>query len=112
MRKFCIDYEDVNMVKSHFRGHPIIRINNNWVYEDTYTLSGFGSEVRLCKKCNKTFEGSNTGDADPCLSELPGVDNACCGHGVPERAYIRFTNGVIIEGFNVIKYTEKWKGGK
>lgn len=95
-------------IRSHIRGHPIIFIDNKWVYEDTGTRSGFGHEVRPCKKCGKTFEGSNIGDADPCLGELPGVDNACCGHGVHSDAYIRFTNGVVIEGFNKIKYTEKY----
>ena len=100
------------MKRSHFRGHPIIFIDGIWVYEDTGERSGFGYEVRPCAKCGKTFEGSNNGDADPCLGNLPGVDNACCGHGAPESAYVRFTSGVIIEGFDVIKYTEQWKDYK
>lgn len=61
--------------------------------------AGFGYEVRPCKKCGIIFEGSNSGDPDPCLGNLPGVSNACCGHGVPEDAYINFTNGVMIRGF-------------
>ena len=31
------------------------------------------------------------------------VDNACCGHGVQEESYIRFTNGVAIRGFKVVE---------
>ena len=96
------------MIRSHFRGHPIIWKNNEWVYEDTEEASGFNSIVRPCKKCGKTFEGSSIGDADPCIGELPGVDNACCGHGVPELAYIRFETGVVVKGFS-IEYTERWK---
>jgi hypothetical protein len=79
-----------------------------WVYEDTWRRSGFGHEVRPCKKCGQLFEGSNIGEADPCLGDLPGVDNACCGHGVREQSYIRFTSGVVVKGFE-IEYTEQWK---
>jgi hypothetical protein len=89
--------------KAYFRGHEIRHLYNNvWVYADTGTRAGFGYEVRPCKKCGKTFEGSNIGEPDPCLGTLPGVDNACCGHGVREDAYIRFTNGVIVTGFDII----------
>ena len=44
-----------------------------------------------CSKCNKqrTEEGY-----DACLGYLPGVKNACCGHG--EEGYIQFENGTIL----------------
>lgn len=47
-----------------------------------------------CKRCGlpPTAEGH-----DPCLGALPGVSNACCGHGW-QRGYIAFTNGVVIRG--------------
>ena len=38
---------------------------------------------------------------DACLGILPGVDNACCGHGVREKSYIRFSNGMVVKGFEV-----------
>lgn len=88
--------------KSHWRGHPIIWLKSQekWVFEDDLSdIMANGGEIRPCVKCGKTFQGSNTGDPDPCIGVLPGVDNACCGHGVPEMAYIRFTNGVTIKGF-------------
>ena len=88
-------------VKGYFRGHPIIFIDGKWLYEDTLRQAGFGYEVRPCKKCGKVFEGSNVGDPDPCLGNLPGVDNACCGHGVRGQSYIRFINGVVIRGFEI-----------
>ena len=87
------------MVRSFFRGHPTVCIGGEWLYEDTQTPAGFCGEIRPCKRCGKVFDGSNAGKADPCLGELPGVDNACCGHGEKSQAYIRFTNGVIIHGF-------------
>lgn len=37
-------------------------------------------------------------------------DNACCGHGIRKEAYIRFTNGVVVKGFDVIEYTERHTG--
>lgn len=89
------------MTRSFFRGHPTVFIDGKWLYEDTMTQAGFNGEVRPCKKCGKVFEGSNIGDVDPCLGLLPGVDNACCGHGEKSQAYIRFTNGVTIRGFEL-----------
>ena len=92
--------------RSYFRGHPIVWVDEKWVYKDTSKEAGFNGEVRPCKKCGALFEGSNEGDADPCLGELPGADNACCGHGVPSQAYIRFTNGVAVTGFTKVHKPE------
>lgn len=89
------------MQRSYFRGHPIIFINNKWVFEDNYELlPGYGGnpKPRACKKCGSKHEMH---ESDSCLGDLPGVDNACCGHGVREQAYIRFTNGTIVRGFEV-----------
>jgi len=89
------------MQHSNFRGHPTIFMNGKWVYEDTLApLPGYGGDPkpRPCKKCGSKHEMH---ESDPCLGDLPGVDNACCGHGVREQAYIRFTNGKIVRGFEV-----------
>ncbi len=88
--------------RSHFRGHPIIWLDNKWLYEDNKEpIPGWGGENRPCIKCGST-KWSGDGEVDECLGILPGVDNACCGHGVPENAYIRFTNGVAIRGFVLV----------
>jgi len=103
--------EDIKVGCSFFRGHPIHWNGKEWRYTDNgEPIPAQGGEIRPCKKCGK-LETLGEGEVDPCLSNLPGVDNACCGHGNPERSYIRFTNGVIVEGFKV-SYTEKWKGDK
>ena len=49
---------------------------------------------RECPTCGlkPTAEGH-----DPCLASLPGVRNACCGHGV-KPGYIQFDDGTIIRG--------------
>lgn len=95
-------------VKSYFRGHEVYFSNNSWYYTDDDSLAGFDGEVRPCKKCGRVFQGSNIGDPDPCIGDLPGVDNACCGHGIKENSYIRFTNGIVVKNFD-IEYTERWK---
>ncbi len=88
--------------RSHFRGHPIVWLSERWVYEDNQEpIPGWGGENRSCIKCGST-EWSGDGHVDQCLGVLPGVDNACCGHGAPEEAYIHFTNGVMIRGFVVV----------
>lgn len=35
---------------------------------------------------------------DPCIENLPGVMNACCGHGKPECAYIQYSPTSLIRG--------------
>ena len=97
--------------RAHFRGHPIhwddAVISDDglsvgaWLYSDTGERVGFSSSVRPCAACGQVFAGANHGDPDPCLGNLPGVDNACCGHGVRSQAYVRFTNGVVLRGFTI-----------
>lgn len=57
-----------------------------------------------CPKCGRkeTSEGH-----DPCIANLPGVLNACCGHGNKE-GYIMFENGITIRG----NFTVENKNGK
>lgn len=92
-----------DMGRSFFRGHPIVWQGDNdtgrWVYEDTgEPLPEAGGTERPCTICGAQMA---LGTEDACLGRLPGVDNACCGHGHPEIAYIRFTNGVVIRDFRV-----------
>jgi hypothetical protein len=88
-------------MKSYFHGHKIIYKNDQWVYADTKKPIIEDSH-RACKKCGFGFK-----DYDACLGKLPGVINACCGHGVDE-GYIQFENGVIIRGiFKVEKAKEQ-----
>lgn len=94
---------------SHFRGHPTTRVGDGpWMYDDTgEPLPCDGGDVRPCAKCGELFT-LGEGEVDPCLGVLPGVDNACCGHGVREDSYVRFTTGVVLRGFD-IEYTQVWK---
>ena len=84
-------------VRSGLRGHYRTWDNalKRWAYEDSCV-----DDLLLCKKCCETIDGS---EPDICLGNLPGVDSACCGHGIREQAYIRFTNGLTVRGFCVEK---------
>lgn len=55
-----------------------------------------GIGINICKHCNleRTPEGH-----DGCLGALPGVMNACCGHGkYGSGTYVQLLDGVSISG--------------
>lgn len=79
------------MITTYLNGHKIIWSHRDecWYYED----GGIANDqnLRPCPKCGKLPINGH----DACLLDLPGVENACCGHGV-ERGYIEFSNGLTI----------------
>lgn len=85
--------------RSRWRGHRIYldQTNDVWKYEDTDQPVPENKE-RMCGFCNlpTTKEGH-----DPCIANLPGVKNACCGHGSEKDSYIQFENGVVVRGFRI-----------
>lgn len=79
----------------YIRGHRMMRVGNDWVYCDTgKTYQDDRGWERPCGKCGlaTTPEGH-----DPCIANLPGVANACCGHGT-QQGYIQFWDGRVIRG--------------
>lgn len=94
-------------MSQYFYGHPI-----KWVEYDDESSEPFYVDndepcwrvpFRPCPKCRLTPEveepGVNSGH-DPCIANLPGVDYACCGHGV-EQGYIKFKDGRIFRFDNL-----------
>ena len=81
---------------THFRGHHIHSYDGiNWVLtEEDVPLT---EEVKDRLKCPRCGNGPTPEGHDHCLKTLPGIRNACCGHGV-EVGYIQFENGVTIRG--------------
>ncbi len=81
------------MKKSFYRGHEIINVGESWLYKDN-NKPVKDDKNRDCYVCGNpdTKEGH-----DPCLGTLPGVSNACCGHGIND-GYIQFENGVTVRG--------------
>lgn len=70
-----------------------------WYYSDT------GEDVntvnRPCAHCQaaSTEEGH-----DACLGTLPGVSNACCGHGDLEQLYVLLEDGRRLEYNEALAY--------
>lgn len=81
--------------RSLLRGHEIEYLDGEWVYSDTKDTTVLTHHERPCGFCNKhsTPEGH-----DACLGTLPGIMNACCGHGQTKEAYVQFMDGVCIRG--------------
>jgi hypothetical protein len=75
-------------------GHAIRGGPRRYFYVDTGKMVKCPWE-RPCPKCGHY----RTKDKhDPCIANLPGVRNACCGHGV-EESYVQFENGMVICGW-------------
>ena len=78
-----------------WRGHAMFcDVHGQWRYTDTEQLVSEHVE-RDCAQCGQasTIEGH-----DACLGELPGVVNACCGHGDEWKAYVVLENGERLGG--------------
>lgn len=96
------------------RGHRIVTLSGGmpansrsvWVYADTGEPVS-ANPNRDCGHCGlaNTPEGH-----DGCLGTLPGVMNACCGHGTGE-AYVQFPPGNVTvygaEGLKVIEVLKR-----
>lgn len=82
------------MATSKWRGHKIFWSDGLWCYSDNLQPVR-NDKNRACRKCKKenTPEGH-----DGCLGTLPGVMNACCGHGRKKDAYVQLINGQTIHG--------------
>ena len=76
---------------AYTRGHPITfnELAGEWVFADT--LTPIAGVERPCTLCGKTAEVDGP---DPCWGMLPGVKEACCGHGV-QPPYIMWDNGEV-----------------
>ena len=68
------------------RGHPIYHDGVQWRFKDTNEATMEHWQERPCGVCglHNTPEGH-----DGCLGTLPGVMNACCGHGFTSESYIQ-----------------------
>lgn len=83
------------------RGHPMYQDDNGvWRFIDTDEPTETTWFNRPCGHCG-LYGNSSEGKPDPCLGDLAGVTNACCGHGTPSEAYICFMGGLVIRGFTI-----------
>lgn len=98
--------------KSKLRGHNIEFVNNQWRYCDTKEKTIDNWQDRPCGKCGKFYTKKGH---DACLSTLPGIMNACCGHGENNEAYVQFLDGISIYGndaINILNILKKYKNSK
>ncbi|MBM7580029.1 hypothetical protein [Jeotgalibacillus terrae] len=77
------------------RGHEIYYDGEQWRYKDNDQPTMKHWKYRACGYCNKP---NRPDEHDACLGELPGVINACCGHGQSDEAYVMFENGEAARG--------------
>lgn len=89
------------------RGHLIELRDGAWVFRDTGEPTVGAWQGRPCGQCDQpnTDEGH-----DACLGTLPGVMNACCGHGDARSAYVQFPNGGCLRGIEATRFFEGTKG--
>lgn len=82
------------MVTSLYRGHKIYAVKDEWYYLDTAQPVALFKD-RPCGNCgNKDTDKGH----DSCISDLPCVMNACCGHGGKGESYVQFFGNVCIRG--------------
>ncbi len=88
--------------RSMWLGYEIEFVDGEFVFSDTGEPTA-GSN-RACGHCHKrsTAEGH-----DACLGTLPGVKNACCGHGEVAEAYVQMVGGKHVQGRDAVKLIEQ-----
>ena len=72
-----------------------------WVYADDLSL--IFDEIAPRGKCLRCGRMPTEDGHDACITNLPGVINACCGHGVDEP-YVMFKDKTVLRG----EEAEKW----
>lgn len=85
---------------SQQRGHKIefAPSSANWVYADTHQPTD-----QLDRPCTHCGQRATAEGHDACLGALPGVANACCGHGDAQLAYIQYINGTVKRGADAVE---------
>lgn len=88
----------MRLLQDSARGHEIYSGEGGWFYadDDTPVVAG----PRDCAHCG--LPTSPEGH-DGCIADLPGVLNACCGHGDPGRAYVQFADRRVVRYFSAVE---------
>lgn len=87
---------------STLRGHEIVWKDGEWRYSNGQSTADTWAN-RTCGRCGQypTPKGH-----DRCLGTLPGVTNACCGHGEGD-AWVQFDDLVTIRGAAALYFFEE-----
>ena len=92
-------------VRPHLRGN-LIYYDGIWRYVDTGLPTTETWKGRACGHCLKP---NREDEHDACLGELPGVINACCGHGNVREAYVQFEGGQLLQAEKAQAHFEQHK---
>ncbi|KKN03224.1 hypothetical protein LCGC14_1109780 [marine sediment metagenome] len=93
------------MRTGHLRGHQIYCDDHDvWRYVDNNEPT-VGAE----RPCGVCLVATGPSGHDPCIGEVPGAINACCGHGNDDEAYVQYPDGVRLDGMDAMRVfqTEK-----
>lgn len=96
------------IVTSTYRGHAIRWVaepHQHWVYE----LDNMPIKLDPARPCGKCGIPDTPEGHDGCLGNLPGVINACCGHGEDDSAYVMLPDRSCIRGQEAIVEIERLK---
>ena len=96
---------------SKLRGHDIEYVNGKCIYSDTKEPTANNWQDRPCGRCGKHFTKEGH---DACLGTLPGVMNACCGHGDIADTYVQFLDDFSISGKDaaiILEVLKKYRAG-
>jgi hypothetical protein len=83
------------------RGNETYCIDGEYFYCDDHKPVATTWKDKPCGICHLPFTPEGH---DPCIGTLPGVMNACCGHGRTGDAYVQFSEYHIIAGNDALKY--------
>ena len=93
------------MFSAKLRGHAIYTDDGEtWRYTDTGERTVETNRERPCGHCG-LYSGKD--GHDPCIGELQGVMNACCGHGSSDEAYVQWWSGAEIRGDAACEYIQE-----
>ena len=88
-----------NARRDFWRGREIKKFDE---HEDAYVYISDGTPVHAdpCRACGHCGLANTSEGHDGCLGTLPGVSNACCGHGVVGDAYVQYEDGRVLRGYD------------
>lgn len=94
------------MAEKTDRGNPVYydSTRKTWRYIDDGLPVDQYWKMKSCGKCG---EYRSILGHDPCIANLPGVRNACCGHGIESDAYVIFEDDRRLKGADAIAFFEK-----
>lgn len=82
-----------------YRGHAIVQDGETWIYAETRSPVA-DDPCRACAHCDRP---NTPAGHDGCMGTLPGVMNACCGHGVVADAYVQYDDGRRLAGVEALR---------